>query len=121
MFEPSLAWPIQQQRDMIENISTQDVALFLDQQVSTSEDSLEEDHLQDHGGYEGCPAIESCQFVTLASNWRDAKPDHDLARQQRDVGAGIHEQHYVGYSYPVAAFRSVTWATGAGGSKCEAS
>jgi len=85
---------------MVEDVSAQDAALFLNQQVLASEDTLQEYHVQDHGGCEVFPPVKAHEFVALARDQRDAEPLDGLAGQQRDVCPAIHEQHHVGDRHP---------------------
>ena len=81
MLLPSLSRAIKEQRDIVENVPAQNTLLFLNQQILTSEDALQENHVQCHGRRKTLAPVETHEFVTLARDQRDADPLNRLAGQ----------------------------------------
>jgi len=65
---------------MVKNVPAQDTVVFRDEEILTSEDTVEKNHVQSYGRRKAFGSIETHQLVTLAGDKRDSKRLNDLTR-----------------------------------------
>src|SRR5262245_45385569 len=121
MCRPLLPRTILQQEYMVENVSTHNATFFLDQQIPASERALQEQGVQYHDRRTAPAPVKAHQFVPLArQQWHAKLPDGSLG--SKVMSAPVSKSNGTSETVtPLRGLRSLTWATGAGGSKCVAS
>ena len=117
MLQPLSPRPVEQQAQMIENVSAHYTALFLDQQIPATECSSQEDYVEYHDGSRANISVEAHEFVALVRELLRAQSLDSQDGQEGDISAGIQEQRHVGDGRVVvqATQCDLSEARGAGG------